>query len=230
MNKPKRILVVDDEKNIRLTLSQALETLGVDVDTSENGEDALDKIDKIGFDIVLLDLKMSGMDGIEVLKKIDSIHPEIKVIIITAHGTIDNAVEAMKLGAVDFIQKPFTINEIRDIVKAVISRETIPEEKANDYISHLELAKKSISEKHFEAATEHIRKALSLDNSRPEALNLMGALKEIDNNSLEAQKYYRAALSLDPTFKPAKRNLERLTGSLMKSDVIIDTGIVSPGT
>ena len=98
--KEKFVLVVDDEKNIRLTLSQTLESLGLETDTAVNGEEALDKLKMKEFGLILLDLKMPGMDGMEVLRQLRKIRPDIRVIIITAYGTVESAVEAMKLGAV----------------------------------------------------------------------------------------------------------------------------------
>jgi len=101
------ILVVDDEKNIRLTLSQSLESLGVEIRTAVNGEEALQKLQEEDFSLILLDLKMPGMGGMEVLRRVRERWSKARVIIITAHGTIESAVEAMKLGAADFIQKTF---------------------------------------------------------------------------------------------------------------------------
>lgn len=205
----KPVLIVDDEKNIRLTLSQALEPLGLQTDTAVNGEEALNQLKEKEYGLILLDLKMPGMDGMEVLRQVREIRPEIRVIIITAHGTIESAVEAMKLGAVDFLQKPFAPKEIRELVSNVIDREKLDEQKATDYISHIELAKKSIGDQRFEAAIEHVRRAIAVEPTRPEAFNLWGALLEILAKRAEAQDKYRTALSLDPTYEPARKNLER---------------------
>jgi len=209
--KAKPVLIADDEKNIRLTLSQALESLKLETDTAVNGEEALAKLRDKDFGLILLDLKMPGMDGMEVLRQLRQIRPDIRVIVITAYGTIESAVEAVKLGAVDFIQKPFAPEEIRVLVSQVIDRERLDEQRAVDYSSRMELAKKCIGDRHFEAAIEHGRKAIALDPSRPEAFTLLGTLMEVQRNVLEAQKYYRAALELDPTYKPARDNLERTT-------------------
>ena len=211
MMKEKSVLIVDDEKNIRLTLSQALEILKVGADTAANGEEALAKLKEKEFDLILLDLKMPGMDGMEVLRRVREIRPDIRIIIITAYGTIESAVEAMKLGAVDFIQKPFSPEEIRELVSRVTDREKLDEQKVADYGSFIELAKRCISDRYFDAAIEHLRKAISLDPSRPETFNLLGALMEIRGDRLEAQKNYRAALSLDPSYEPAIKNLQRST-------------------
>jgi len=205
------ILVVDDERNIRMTLSQSLEPLDIPVQTAVNGEEALQKLRKGPFGLVFLDLKMPGMDGMEVLRQIKDDWPKTRVIIITAYGTIESAVEAMKLGAVDFIQKPFSPREIRELTIQVIEREALNEENAVDYRSLIELTKRHISDRNFAAARETVRKAIATDPAQPEAYNLLGALLEIKGDGLEAQKFYRAALDIDPTFKPARENLDRTT-------------------
>jgi len=228
MDSKPSILIVDDEKNIRLTLSQALEDLGAFIDTAVNGEEALSKLAGGIFTLVLLDMKLPGMDGMKVLEKLREIRPDIKVIIVTAYGTIDSAVEAMKLGAVDFIQKPFAPDEIRSLVRRVIDRDTLDEQKADDYTSFLELAKKCINERLFKAADVYVRKAITIDNSRPEAFNLLGALKEIGNDYTEAQKFYRVALDLDATYEPAQKNLSRSTTWQREGEIIIDTGNRKP--
>ena len=119
-----RVLIVDDEKNVRLTLSQALEALALETDAAMNGEEALVKLEKTDFGLMLLDLKMPGMDGLKVLRRVRDLRPDIKVIIITAHGTIDTAVTAMKQGAYDFLQKPFPVEVLlHSIGKALESRD-----------------------------------------------------------------------------------------------------------
>jgi DNA-binding response OmpR family regulator len=224
----KPILVVDDEKNIRLTMSQALEPLEMPVQTAVNGEEALEKLSKDQFGLVFLDLKMPGMDGMEVLRRIQNGWPKIRVIIITAHGTIETAVEAMKLGAVDFIQKPFSPVEIRELATRVMKREALDEASAVDYRALIELTKRHIADRSFAAARETARKSIAADPGQPEAYNLLGALFEIKGDWLEAQKFYRAALDIDPTFKAAWANLER-TASFHKFGKI-DLGPDRPET
>lgn len=207
----KPILVVDDEKNIRLTLSQALEFMEITVQTAVNGEEALQKLDREPAGLVFLDLKMPGMDGMEVLRQIKDRWPNTRVIIITAHGTVQTAVEAMKLGAVDFIQKPFSPNEIREMTRQILARESLDGASATDYRTLIELSKRHISDRNFSIARETVRKAISADPAQPEAYNLLGALLEIKGEWVDAQKFYRTALDIDPTFKPAAVNLERTT-------------------
>jgi DNA-binding NtrC family response regulator len=210
MNK-QAVLIVDDEKNIRLTLSQAVESPELEVVTAVNGEEALEKLQSGNFAVILLDLKLPGMDGMEVLHWISEHRPEVPVIIITAHGTIDSAVEAMKLGAVDFIQKPFSPREIRELTARIMDRKTLDAERTQSYTGFIELARKRVNERQFDAAIACVRKAIAADPARPEAFNLLGALLEIQGKAGAAQKNYRAALSLDPTYKPALDNLYRST-------------------
>jgi DNA-binding response OmpR family regulator len=207
----KAILVVDDEKNIRLTLSQSLEPLGIPVQTAVNGEEALQKLGEGRFGLVFLDLKMPGMDGMDVLRRIKDDWPAVRVIIITAHGTIESAVEAMKLGAVDFLQKPFSPGEIRALATLVLEREALDEATAVDYRAWIELSKRHITDRNFAAARESLHKAIAADPGQPEAYNLLGALLEIKGDWVAGQKFYRAAHEIDPTFKPASANLERTT-------------------
>jgi DNA-binding response OmpR family regulator len=224
------ILIVDDEKNIRLTLAQALEPMGYQIDEAINGEEALAKLAKGSYDLMLLDLKMPGIDGIEVLSASRTSHPTLSVIIITAHGSIDSAVEAMKLGAVDFIQKPFSPQEIRDLIRKVLERRELAAEDAADYDSHVELTKLRITERDFAGATELARSAVALEPGRPEAFNLLGALWEIRGEISEAQKSYRAALAVDPTYKPARDNLTRATRwGRPKGEVVLDEAPPEPG-
>ena len=108
-----KILVVDDEKEIRNFLSMALTKLSnYRVELAENGEDALQRIEKEGFDLVLTDLKMPIMDGLQLVDRIAKSKPEILTVLMTAHGSIDSALEAMKLGASDYITKPLNIEEL----------------------------------------------------------------------------------------------------------------------
>ena len=219
--KDKSVLIVDDEKNILLTLSQSLEALQLETDTAANGEEALAKLKEKEFGLILLDIRMPGMDGMEVLRRVREIRPDIRIIMITAYGTIELAVEAMKLGAVDFIQKPFSPEEIRELVSRVMDREKLDEQKVADYGSAIELAKRSIGNRHFSGGIEHLRRAIFLEPARPEAFNLLGALLEIQGDRIEAQKNYRVALSLDPSYEPAIKNLQRSTEWKPKGAIIL---------
>ena len=112
MSKKSRILITDDEKSIRNALREILEFENYAISEAENGEEALGIIQKEPIDLVLLDIKMTGMDGIEVLEKVKEMKPELPVIMISGHGNIKIAVEATKTGAFDFLEKPPDLNRL----------------------------------------------------------------------------------------------------------------------
>jgi len=119
------ILVIDDEETMRDSCRQALSRNGNRVEVAEDGLSGLAMLEKKSFDLVILDLKMPGLSGMEVLKKIKETEPEVMVIVITGYATVESAVEAMKKGAYDFIPKPFTPNSLRAIVKRALDRREI---------------------------------------------------------------------------------------------------------
>jgi len=119
------LLVVDDEAVIREGMRRILASQGYHVETSASGRTAIEKIQEQDFDVVITDLKMPGMDGIEVLKTIRILQPEVPVIIITGYSTVDTAVEAMKNGAFDYIAKPFTSDLIIEKVQKAINHKTM---------------------------------------------------------------------------------------------------------
>jgi len=114
------ILIVDDDKSIRYSLKRMLEG-SFAILTARNGEEALERVRENSPDLMLMDIKMPGQSGIEVLKEIKQIDPKILVIIMTAYGTTETAIEAMKQGAFDYIIKPFPIPQIKQLVEKAIS-------------------------------------------------------------------------------------------------------------
>jgi len=207
----KRILIVDDEKNIRTTLSAYLLSLGYEQGIAVNGQEALDKLKDSKYDLVLLDIKMPVMNGIQILKEMRRLEDKTNVIMITAYGTIENAVESMKLGAVDFISKPFTLENLKTMIDAVFSREELSESNIAGFKELIEFAKKCINEKKYDKAIEYLKKAMVEKLESPEPQNLLGVLYELKGDLSKAGKHYRAALELDPTYRPSQDNLERVT-------------------
>ena len=120
-----RILVVDDEKAIRDGLYNILQSEGYEVDLSDSGYSALEMLQAKDFQAVITDLKMPGMDGMEVLKAITILQPSVPVIFITGYSTLDNAVEVMKMGAFDYLPKPFTADLILQKVQKALDYRTI---------------------------------------------------------------------------------------------------------
>src|SRR5258706_8365102 len=118
-----RILVADDEPGLREFVSDALELDAHVCVQAPDGRAAAKLLDERGFDLVITDLKMPGMDGMALLRKVRSEQPEVEVIVMTAHGNVDNAVEAMKLGAFEFLQKPLSgPDELRLLVQRAVER------------------------------------------------------------------------------------------------------------
>jgi DNA-binding NtrC family response regulator len=111
-----RVLIVDDEQSLRKVLAATLEREGYEVQVAVNGEEALAALDRDGADVVVTDLVMPKMDGLSLLRKVVAQHPDVPVIVVTAHGRVDSAVEAMKAGAFDFVTKPFENAELKSII------------------------------------------------------------------------------------------------------------------
>jgi len=122
------ILIADDEKNMRWALIKALGKSGYESISAENGKEAVDLFKEKNTDLVLLDLKMPEMNGIEALRRIKEYNEKVPVIMITAHGTTEIAVEAMKLGALDYISKPFDIEELKLVISRALEYKDLKEE------------------------------------------------------------------------------------------------------
>ena len=124
-----RLLIVDDEKNIRLSLVRFFESLGHHVSEAENGARASAMLAESRFDLVLTDFRMAEMNGLELLKEAKRIHPDALVILMTAYGTVENAVAAMKAGAYDYVTKPFSLAEMQLLVDRAIQFIAPPEQQ-----------------------------------------------------------------------------------------------------
>ncbi|HLV61678.1 MAG TPA: response regulator, partial [Fredinandcohnia sp.] len=107
-----RILVVDDQKNMRTTTALLLRQSGYEVHEAATGEEALRMLEESSFDLLLTDLRMEPIDGMQLLERAIHRHPNLQVIVMTAYGTIDSAVEAVRLGAADYLSKPFKRGEL----------------------------------------------------------------------------------------------------------------------
>lgn len=121
MNQPACILIVDDEPNVRLVLRTTLETVGYHVSEAGDGQAALAALRIRGADLVLLDLRMPGLDGMEVLRRLRDEGDDVPVVIVSAHGGLPDVVATMKLGATDFLPKPVTPSNLRAVVAAVLA-------------------------------------------------------------------------------------------------------------
>ena len=122
------LLIADDEKNIRSGLQMAFEDEGYQVITASDGNEAWEKLQKNIVDLVITDLRMPGMDGYELLKRISSSYPTLPVIVLTGHGTIETAVETMRDGAIDFFTKPVDIDKLALVVRKSITTSELKEQ------------------------------------------------------------------------------------------------------
>jgi len=123
-----RILIVDDQRNMRATLGILLRGAGYETDEAPDGETAIEKVGQETFDLVLTDLRMGRVDGMEVLRKVREASPVTEVIVMTAYGTVESAVAAMRLGAYDYLQKPFTEEELLVKVDKAFERKRLTNE------------------------------------------------------------------------------------------------------
>jgi DNA-binding NtrC family response regulator len=119
------VLLVDDEEKFLDVLSQRLGTRGLDAVTATTGEEALVKIKDKNFDAIILDIMMPGMGGIETLKRIRKENPELQIIMLTGRGSVDKAVEAMKEGAIDFLEKPADIEKLLEKIENARQKKTL---------------------------------------------------------------------------------------------------------
>ncbi len=119
------ILIIDDEKAIRRTLAEILSYEGYKIDEASDGEEGLKKFSNTTFDVVLCDIKMPKMDGIEFLEKAKEINPDVPIVVISGHGNIETAVEAVKKGAFDYISKPPDLNRLLITLRNALDKQTL---------------------------------------------------------------------------------------------------------
>lgn len=127
-----KVLLVDDEKDFLETLAERMRNRGMAVDTCSSALDALKRIDTESYDAIILDLKMPGMDGLEALKLVKERRPELQVILLTGFGTLEKGIEAMKLGATDFVEKPADLETLTQKIKNAQAKKMILVEKQTE--------------------------------------------------------------------------------------------------
>jgi signal transduction histidine kinase len=193
MTRSETILIIDDEQTMRDGCSQILTRSGFNVETAQDGDDGLNKIRELRPDVVLVDLKMPGIAGIEVLERIPEIDPTIIPIVITGYATIESAVEAMKKGAFDFLRKPFTPDELRMITNRSLERRRLIEETAK-----LQEEKRVMEENFITMVSHQLRSPLAAIQQYFEVI-LSGMAGEVDQRQREMME--RAGVKLDSLMK-----------------------------
>lgn len=186
------VLVIDDTKNIRILLKECLECEGYDVTTAAGGAQALGYLSHSRFDLIFLDVRMPEISGTEVLRQMRQMGVNAPVVMITAFGTVKNAVECTQLGAVAYLQKPFTENKIRQVLDEVLNFR--PERKSLDNV--LSLAREEIKNSRFGEAEQTLKNSLPTFFMEPDVYTLLEQVYGALGNSEEAQKCRTIASSL----------------------------------
>ena len=137
-----KVLLIDDEQDFLDVMSERMEARSIDVSTASSAREGLEKAAAGSFDIVILDLMMPEMDGIETLRILKEKNPDLEVILLTGHATIKQGIEAMKLGALDLLEKPADLNELTEKIHAAQAKKMVIAEKKNE-----EKIKKILAEK-----------------------------------------------------------------------------------
>jgi two-component system, OmpR family, response regulator len=206
-----KVLIVDDEANVRLNYRITLETEGYEVFEADSAASALQQFLEHSFAVAVLDMRMPGMDGLELLAKMREAGITVPAMIVTAYSDVPHAVKAMKLGAIDFLQKPLRPEDLRRIVAEIVKRHAPQKEHlAETFNSHIVAAKRCLNLRSFALARIHLVKALELNTKSVEAFNLAGVLAEMLDDHDKAKKYYGQAIKLDKNYEPAQQNMRRL--------------------
>ena len=202
---------MDDETNVRLNFRTTLESEGYEVFDVSSGEEAVQSLAEHTFALAILDIRMPGMGGLELLAKMRENGIKVPAMIVTAYSDVPNAVKAMKLGAIDFLQKPLRPEDLRSIVTEILKRHNGQDEPpAETFSAHIVAAKRCLNLRAFARARLHLVKALELNSKSAEAFNLAGVLAEVLEDYDKAKKFYGQAIKLDKRYEPAQQNMRRL--------------------
>ena len=165
-----KFLVIDDTKNIRMLLKTCLEIEGHDVYIASDGNEALELMSSDKFDLIFMDIKMPKISGTEVLRKMRDLGISTPVIIMTAFGTVKNAVECTKLGAISYLQKPFTSEKVKNVLKET-GFSNVNQEKDN--VSKFVEIEASLKQDHYTQALELIKEEIGKDPLNPKIYKLL---------------------------------------------------------
>jgi DNA-binding NtrC family response regulator len=219
MGASRRIMIVEDEPNVRLVFRTALAGDEYTLSTAPDGETALRWLREDPGDLVLLDLRMPGMDGMEVLRRLRAEGIGVPVVIVSAHDEVPNVVQAMRLGAIDFLPKPTTPQALRRVVAEVLSRRTaltppVRSSRGSPPAAGDELtrAKAALNRRAFGEAEESLRRAVGRDPGCAEAHYLLGALHELKGEPNAAHAAYLSASQADAEYEPARFRLMQYFG------------------
>ncbi len=182
----KTVLVVDDTKNIKNLLTTCLTLNGYSVLTASNGFDAMEILKNSRVNLVFLDIKMPELSGTEVLKRIRAMGIDTPVIIMTAFATVKNAVECTKLGAVTYLQKPFTTDKVKSVLKEI---EPYINENSLSIDGYIMRAKELMKMGELDDAFDILKKALSINVNSKAVYELLGNIYELRGDNTEAERF-----------------------------------------
>lgn len=194
----KKVLIVDDTKNIRMILTKCLELEGYEVMTACDGKQALEMFTMYYFDLAFLDIKLPEIRGTEVLKRVRQLGIKTPVIIITAYATVKNAVDCTNLGAVAYVQKPFSAEKIKSVLKELDNNPLYNEPGNSSGAKLVADAKISLEAGAYDQALEFSQKALSLELNNPEIYLLLSKAYEGLGNKENAERFYGFYRSFSP--------------------------------
>jgi DNA-binding NtrC family response regulator len=187
-----------------------LEAEGYDVDTADKGDEALLRVKEGRYDIVFVDIQMPKMDGLELLRHLRGLRPRMPVVMLTAYGTVSRAVEAMKLGAMDFLEKPFDPKMIQILCREILERQKIGPNVSLENL--LQLAELARERKAYVEARVYLKTAMMREIMRPEPYYRLGEISELEGDKRRAVQYYSLALDASAGYPPADEALKRLKG------------------
>lgn len=194
----KKVLVVDDTKNIRMILTKCLELEGYEVMTASDGKQALEMFTTHSFDLAFLDIKLPEIRGTEVLKRIRELGIKTPVIIITAYATVKNAVDCTNMGAVAYVQKPFSADKIKSVLRELDSNPMYNEQQINNVEKLISDARKFLEIKAYDKALEFSQKALSVDINKSEIYLIIHKAYEGLGSEENAKRFYQFYKSFNP--------------------------------
>jgi len=189
----KKILVVDDTKNIRTLLSIYLKLNGFEVLMAANGPEALSIIDTELVDLIFLDIKMPQLSGTEVLKRIRAKGITVPVVIMTAFATVKNAVDCTKLGAITYLQKPFTTDKVKTILDEMMTEKNSSDKNIEDQITTI---KQLINENNLKKALDTLKVVLATDLNTPEIYELISIVYSKQGELKKAEIFHNMAEQL----------------------------------
>lgn len=202
-----KAMVVDDNRTIVDAIKTLLQTEGHEATGVYSGEECLNNLKKEEMDLILLDIRMPGMDGIETLKNIKRIKPDAYVVMLTAFATVDTAVEAMKEGAFDYVRKPFATEDMRDILMDVI--EDIKLKKNHKIIGLMEREEKDCFDVFKSMFTNNV-KGMCITNEKPEIIAERYNLKDVSYVWVTEKNYIEEPRGREERERVTPKEIERL--------------------